>query len=83
MPDIQVQIQNKKHQLKGMNEKNTYSVIGADTNTVAISVSSANNVSHIVIYHFQDDDTMWVYPDDAIVGLATLNIREYFRRVRK
>ena len=82
MPDLNVSIQGKSFELAGMREARSFAALGCDEKSVALMARDSEGKNKIVVYHFESEDVMWVYPDAAIDGLAVLNIREFFAKQR-
>jgi hypothetical protein len=83
LPDITVKIDEKDYPMQGFREKNRYKVLFTDDTRIVIQVKEPFSSREMVtIYHFVDDDTMWIYLGDSSPGLPDLHIREYFVRVK-
>lgn len=80
MPTIEMLSDSEKEIFEGFSEESTYSVIGRDKNTVVIKTQDTDGSDLIVTYHFDDEDTMWIYVAGQSSLFPNLNIREYFVR---
>jgi hypothetical protein len=83
LPDVEVTIEGKKHNMVGFTENSTYKVVAANRNVIV--VSEKENVSGrqiLTTYNFESDDVIWVYTGGADRATSDSHYREYFRRVR-
>ncbi|GHT92318.1 hypothetical protein FACS1894116_02300 [Betaproteobacteria bacterium] len=84
MPDLEIEINNVKRPFKGLREQNTYKVLFTNATTVAIqSRELFTQNEYVQIYHFVDDDTVWIYVGDSEAASRFFpHLREYFIRVK-
>lgn len=82
-PDQTLSISGESHDWEGMDETTEYNVVFRNENTVAItSYDKLIKKETIAVYHFIDQDLMWVYVSGFDAGLSDMHYREYFKRVK-
>jgi hypothetical protein len=83
LPDYDAEVAGKRYHMTGFHESSSYQVLFCDSRVVAVKGKQPVTGKEVItVYNFVDDDTMWVYQDSADNGLADLNIREYFARIK-
>jgi hypothetical protein len=82
LPDFNVVIEGKTHEMKGFVSSSSYTVLYSSPKVVAVSSEEPVTGNTVVtIYNFVDRNTFWVYTGGSDKALPDSHYREYFRRV--
>ena len=83
IPDLQISISGKVHEIVGTNELSDYKVVFANDKSIAITTYDKTiKKNTITVYNFVDPDLIWVYVSGFDAGLPDMHFREYFSRIK-